>query len=61
MSLDERVKELRRLAKREGVADQVGNMPDVEMATRAYADVLGLNIALVASTDLTLAEIRTLS
>lgn len=61
MALEQRVKELERLAASEGVADQIGDIPDLEMRVRAFADVLGLDIALVSSTDLSLAEIRTLT
>ncbi len=59
--LEERLNELRRMAEREGVADEVGEILDVETTIRAYADVLNLDIALVTSTELTLSDIKSLS
>ncbi len=59
--LEERLNELTRLAEREGLADEVGDIPDVDTAIRAYADVLELDIALVTSTELTLSDIKLLS
>ena len=49
------------MAEREGVADEIGEILDVETTIRAYADVLNLDIALVTSTELTLADIKLLS
>lgn len=61
ITLGERVEELRKLAKRRGVADQVGDMPDPRMAVQAYADLLGFNIPLSLDLTLTLKEIERFS
>lgn len=61
ITLGERVEELRKLAKRRGVADQVGDLPDPRLAITAYADVLGFNIPLAFDLELTLKEIEAFS
>lgn len=61
VTLGERVDQLRRLAKRRGVADQVGDLPDNTLAVQAYAVVLGLNVPLAFDLTLTLREIKAFS
>lgn len=60
-TLGTRVKELRKLAKKRGVADQVGDLFDPRMAVRAYAAVLGLNIPLAFDLSLTLKQVEQIS
>lgn len=61
MTLAERVRELRELAERRGVAGQVGDIPDSRLAAQAYADVLGLDVLLVTNLNITLKQIQELS
>lgn len=61
ITLGQRVEELRALAKKRGVADEVGDLPDPNLAVQAYADVLGLSIPLAFDLDLTLAQIERFS
>lgn len=61
ITLGERVQELRKLAKRRGVADQVGDLPDPRLAVEAYAELLGFNIPLAFDLELTLKEIEAFS
>lgn len=60
-TLGTRVKELRKLAKKRGVADQVGDLFDPRMAIRAYAVSLGFNVALAFDLSLTLKQIEQMS
>lgn len=61
MTLGVRVKELRKLAKRRGVADQVGDQPDAHLAVGAYAVALGFNPSIAADLELTLKQVEQLS
>lgn len=56
-TIGERVKELRQLAEKRGVADEVGDIYDPNIAIQAYAEALNLDAALVFDLDSTLAEI----
>lgn len=60
-TLGERVQELRVLAKRRKVADEVGDMPDAKLAIQAYAVALGFNVPLSYDLSLTLQEIEAFS
>lgn len=57
-TLGQRVEELRALAKRRGVADEVDDLPDPWEAIRAYADVLGLDVLLATNLNMTLKDIK---
>lgn len=59
--LADRLEELRRLAKRRGVADQVGDLPSAELAITAYADVLGLDTAAAHNLEMSLKDIERFS
>lgn len=61
ITLGERVEELRNLAKRRGVADQVGDLPDARLAIQAYAVALGFDVPLSFDLQLTLKEIEAFS
>lgn len=61
MTLGVRVKELRKLAKHRGVADQVGDLLDAHLAVGAYAVALGFNPSIAADLELTLKQVEQLS
>ena len=60
-TLGERVEELRGLAIRRGVADQVGDQPDPGLAIQAYAVALGFDPALAFDLELSLQELEQFS
>lgn len=60
-ALADRLEELRRLAERRGVADQVGDLPSAELAVSAYAEALGLDTAMVHNLDMSLKDIERFS
>lgn len=60
-TLADRLVELRRLAEKRGVADQIGDLPDPELAIQAYAVALGFDPALAFDLESTLQEIERFS
>lgn len=59
--LADRLEELRRLAERRGVADQIGDLFSAELAITAYADALGLDTAAAHNLEMSLKDIQRFS
>lgn len=56
-NLADRFDELRELAAKVGLIDELGDIPRLSMAVMALGDILGLSHSLVLDTDIELAEI----
>lgn len=60
-TLAKRITELEALAKKRGVADQIGDLPDPDLLVIAYAEALNLNPAMAFDLELTLKQIEAFS
>lgn len=56
-NIADRFTELRELAMRAGLIEELGDIPRITMAVMALGDILGLDQILVLDTDIELAEI----
>lgn len=60
-TLAKRITQLEALAKKRGVADQIGDLPDPDLLVIAYAEALDLDVALAFDLELTLKQIEAFS